>query len=561
MSTTSTESAAQPADVPLVLGVPRPVFAAAAVLLGSFLVGFDTRLFSVGLPDLRGAFGLSYDQGAWLNTFATAPQILIAPAVAWLAATFGVRRVLFWPSLVYAAISFVLPQVRDWHLLVALHMVRGLLLGVFIPATIMIIFRNLPTRWWVPALAIYAFRLAFSLNTGPLLIGLYDTHFGWQWIYWQDMILAPIIGGLVWLGSPHEKTDIGLLQRADWGGMALLGSGWALIYAGLDQGNRLDWFESGLITCLIGGGAALILGFFINEMLVRNPWASHKVIAKRNTAIALLIVLSYTATSLSNSQLVTGFLTTVVGLRPEQIGWTIFLTSGLPLLVTTPLAVLLVLRFDARVTIMIGFLAFAIAAIMGTDLSAIWGPLELHADNADPVGGARLPAARRHRLHPRQFRSQAGHRHRRLYPGGTAGRRRDRHDGHGHLPAPPRAVALLSARPARAGGRRPHRGCAGSALPRLLRRRRLPQALAAQARGEPRQPRQPAGECPRLYRRLPGDLLGGADRSRPGGAAGPGASRHIGAEAGGSGSGRSCVRAWRERRNSGCSLLGSRQAR
>jgi DHA2 family multidrug resistance protein len=374
MSTTSAESAAQPADVPLVLGVPRPVFAAAAVLLGSFLVGFDTRLFSVGLPDLRGAFGLSYDQGAWLNTFATAPQILIAPAVAWLAATFGVRRVLFWPSLVYAAISFVLPQVRDWHLLVALHMVRGLLLGVFIPATIMIIFRNLPTRWWVPALAIYAFRLAFSLNTGPLLIGLYDTHFGWQWIYWQDMILAPIIGGLVWLGSPHEKTDIGLLQRADWGGMALLGSGWALIYAGLDQGNRLDWFESGLITCLIGGGAALILGFFINEMLVRHPWASHKVIAKRNTAIALLIVLSYTATSLSNSQLVTGFLTSVVGLRPEQIGWTIFLTSGLPLLVTTPLAVLLVLRFDARVTIMIGFLAFAIAAIMGTSLSAIWGP-------------------------------------------------------------------------------------------------------------------------------------------------------------------------------------------
>lgn len=374
MSTTSTESAAQPTDVPLVLGVPRPVFAAAAVLLGSFLVGFDTRLFSVGLPDLRGAFGLSYDQGAWLNTFATAPQILIAPAVAWLAATFGVRRVLFWPSLVYAAISFVLPQVRDWHLLVALHMVRGLLLGVFIPATIMIIFRNLPTRWWVPALAIYAFRLAFSLNTGPLLIGLYDTHFGWQWIYWQDMILAPIIGGLVWLGSPHEKTDIGLLQRADWGGMALLGTGWALIYAGLDQGNRLDWFESGLITCLIGGGAALILGFFINEMLVRNPWASHKVIAKRNTAIALLIVLSYTATSLSNSQLVTGFLTTVVGLRPEQIGWTIFLTSGPPLLVTTPLAVLLVLRFDARVTIMIGFLAFAIAAIMGTGLSAIWGP-------------------------------------------------------------------------------------------------------------------------------------------------------------------------------------------
>ncbi len=292
MSTTSAEHPGRASGGTFGLGCPRPAFAAAAVLLGSFLVGFDTRLFSIGLPDLRGAFGLSYDQGAWLNTFATAPQILIAPAVAWLAATFGVRRVLFWPSLVYAAISFVLPQVRNWELLVALHMMRGLLLGVFIPATIMIIFRNLPTKWWVPALAIYAFRLAFSLNTGPLLIGLYDTHFGWQWIYWQDMILAPIIGVLVWLGTPHEKTDIALLQRADWGGMALLGSGWALIYAGLDQGNRLDWFESGLITCLMGGGRPWSVAFSINELLVRHPWASHKVIAKRNIAIALLIMLA-----------------------------------------------------------------------------------------------------------------------------------------------------------------------------------------------------------------------------------------------------------------------------
>lgn len=378
MSTAIAEPAGHPADHaaggPIGPGSPRPLFAVAALLLGSFLVGFDTRLFTVGLPDLRGAFGLSFDQGAWLNTFATAPQIFIAPAVAWLAATFGVRRVLFWPSLVYAAISLVVPLVRNFELLVALHMARGLLLGVFIPATIMIIFRNLPTRWWVPALAVYAFRLSFSLNTGPLLIGIYDTHFGWEWIYWQDMILAPIIGGLAWLGTPHEKTDVGLLERADWGGMALLGTGWALIYAGLDQGNRLDWFESGLITCLMGGGAALVVAFSINELLVRHPWASHKVIAKRNIAIGLLIILTYTATSLSNSQLIPGFLAGIAGLRPEQMGWPVFLTSGLPLLVTTPLAVLLIRRFDARLTMLIGFIAFAVAARMGTGITAVWGP-------------------------------------------------------------------------------------------------------------------------------------------------------------------------------------------
>jgi len=47
---------------------PQPLFAVGAVLLGSFLANFDSRLTSVGLPDLRGAFSLGFDEGAWLST-------------------------------------------------------------------------------------------------------------------------------------------------------------------------------------------------------------------------------------------------------------------------------------------------------------------------------------------------------------------------------------------------------------------------------------------------------------------------------------------------------------
>lgn len=353
---------------------PRPVYAAAALLLGSFLVGFDTRLFTVGLPDLRGAYGLSFDQGAWLNTFATAPQIFIAPAVAWLTAVFGVRRMLVGPSLLYAALSFVLPQVEGWPALVMLHVLRGLLLGMFIPATIMIIFRNLPVRWWLPALGLYAFRLAFSLNTGPLLIGLYDGILGWQWIYWQDMLLAPLIGLLAYAGTPPERVDVALLERADWGGMALLGAGAALIFAGLDQGNRLDWFQSGLITCLIGGGAVLMAGFLVNERLVRYPWASHEVIARRNILVGFLLILAYATTSLSNTQLVPGFLSGVANLRPEEFGLPIFLTAGLPLIPATLLTVWVMRQADARYAMLVGFSAFALAAHLGTRLTADWGP-------------------------------------------------------------------------------------------------------------------------------------------------------------------------------------------
>lgn len=353
---------------------PRPVYAAAAVLLGSFLVGFDTRLFSVGLPDLRGAFGLSYDQGAWLNTYATAPQIFIAPAVAWLAATFGVRRVLFWPSLVYAIVSLVIPMVRGWETLICLHLLRGLLLGVFIPATIMIVFRNLPPRWWVPALGIYAFRVAFSQTAGPLLIGFYDQSVSWQWIYWQDVLIAPVIGILITLGTPRERVDLRLLSRADWGGMALLGSGTALIYAAMDQGNRLDWMESGIVATMMLTGGTLVIAFLINESVVRFPWASHKVIMSRNIGGSFFVILCFSTSSLSNSMLPSSFLGLVMGFRPEQIGLALFIGTALPLMITLPLAVILIRHFDARITMILGFIAFAIAARMGTHLTHLWSP-------------------------------------------------------------------------------------------------------------------------------------------------------------------------------------------
>jgi DHA2 family multidrug resistance protein len=146
------------------------------VLLGSFLANFDSRLTSVGLPDLRGAFSLGFDEGAWLSTAGIGSQIFIAPAVAWLATVFGLRRVLGTPSLVNAVFSLAIPFVHDYTALIALSIMRGMLLGTFVPATLMIVFRNLPIRWWVPAIAIYSIRVGFALDSGTSLVGFYVDH-------------------------------------------------------------------------------------------------------------------------------------------------------------------------------------------------------------------------------------------------------------------------------------------------------------------------------------------------------------------------------------------------
>jgi len=51
------------------------------------------------------------------------------------------------------------------------------------------------------------------------------------------------------------------------GGMLLLGTSVSMIYAGLDQGNRLDWLESGTVMALLLGGGVLSIVFLITETL------------------------------------------------------------------------------------------------------------------------------------------------------------------------------------------------------------------------------------------------------------------------------------------------------
>ncbi|UFZ03438.1 MFS transporter [Bradyrhizobium ontarionense] len=351
---------------------PHPLFAVGAVLLGSFLANFDSRLTSVGLPDLRGAFSLGFDEGAWLSTAAIGSQIFVAPAVAWLATAFGLRRVLGIPSLVYAAVSLIIPFVHDYPTLIALAIVHGMLLGTFVPATLMIIFRNLPIRWWLPAISIYAIRVGFALDTSTSLVGLYVEHLGWQWLYWQGALLAPLMALMVYLGTPAEPINRTLLKDADWGGMLLLGSAVSMIYAGLDQGNRLDWLQSGTVMALLGGGAVLFLLFLVNEALAPQPWAHFNVLFSRNIGLSLAVILLYTLTSLSNASLVPNFLGAITQLRPEQSGSLLLIYGALPMIVLVPLSIAALRHLDPRIVVVIGLGAFAAANLLGTQLTHAW---------------------------------------------------------------------------------------------------------------------------------------------------------------------------------------------
>ena len=247
----------------------------------------NARLTTQGLADIRGALGLGFDDGSWISTIFSAAQMVVTPAAAWMSTVLSTRRVLLWTGALFALASLPPPLVHDYDTLIALQCVRGLTVGAFIPAALGFVLRSLAPQWWIWGIAAYSFRFVFSQNIGSAVEGWYSETGHWEWIFCQNVVLAPVMMLLTAVAMPHRPVDRDLLRRTDWAGIVYAGIGFGLIYAGLDQGNRLDWLNSGVVTGLLLGGGMLVVAFVMHEARAQYPLIHLSVLAQRNIALAL----------------------------------------------------------------------------------------------------------------------------------------------------------------------------------------------------------------------------------------------------------------------------------
>jgi DHA2 family multidrug resistance protein len=374
------------APTPLAAHCPRPLLGVIAVLLGAFLSSLNTRLTTFGLADIRGGMGLGFDEGSWLTTVFGAAQMVAAPSAAWLSTAIGTRRFLVWASVIFALTSLMIPFTRDYGTIIALQVVRGLAVGAFIPASLGFILRSLSPQWWIWGLAAYAFRFVFSQNIAGSLEAFYSESGAWQWIFWQNALLTPVMTALVWYAMPRERINRILLRQTDWRGLAFVGIGLGMIYAGLDQGNRLDWLNSGVVSGLFAGGGLLVVAFLATELTVEYPLIRLRVVANRNVWVPAVLISIYGFGVMATAFVLPDYLTRVQGLRDLQIG-DVLNWIALPQFVFVPLAALLLRRIDARLWVAVGFALIAYAAWLNTGLTHDWaGDDFLRSQIAGAVG-------------------------------------------------------------------------------------------------------------------------------------------------------------------------------
>jgi DHA2 family multidrug resistance protein len=349
----------------------RPVAGVAAVLLGAVISTLNTRVTSFGLADIRGGFGLGFDEGSWLTTAFSASQMVVAPCAAWLSTVIGPRRFLLWASAIFILSSLLVPFAADYGMIIALQFIRGLAVGTFIPASLGFILRSLAPRWWIWGIAAYAFRFTFSQNVAASLEAWYSETGNWQWIFWQNVVLTSVMALIILWAVPREGINRDLLRRTDWGAIVFAGLGFGLIYVALDQGNRLDWLNSGIVVGCLAGGLLLVAAFVVNEAVVEHPLIHLPVVAQANVAIPALLICIYGFGSQATAFVLPDYLTRIQGLRALQVG-DVLNWIALPQFVIIPLVVLALRRIDARLLLAIGFGLIAIGSWMDTGLTHDW---------------------------------------------------------------------------------------------------------------------------------------------------------------------------------------------
>jgi len=349
----------------------RPYIGILGVLLGSIMATLGSRVTSFGIADLRGGLHLGFDEGAWMTTSFGVGQMLVGVACPYLGAIFGVRRILLMGIGLFFIASLLGPLSPNLDAFLAMQFLAGIGTGTFIPLTISFIARSLPTRLIIYGIAVYAMNSELSQNVGASLEGWYADNWSWRWIDWQYCVALPLMFACIWYGVPREKTNTALLSDLDWPGIVYAGLGFSLLYAGLDQGNRLDWTNNGLVNGLLISGALVTSAFVLRELWTRKPFLNLRRLVRLNLLPILLLLAGFRFIILSTAYIIPNYLQSVQNFRELQVG-TVLLWIALPqLIIVLPLGWLLK-RVDGRWVLAFGAALIGIACLMATNLTSAW---------------------------------------------------------------------------------------------------------------------------------------------------------------------------------------------
>jgi DHA2 family multidrug resistance protein len=348
-----------------------PVLGVLGVILGAGIVTLAGRLLSLGLADLKGNVGLSFDAGAWIGSAFNVALMFIGPLTVYFGALLGTRPVLLVCAAAFTAVSACLPFVHSYSLLIVLLAIAGLTAGTFYPLTLSFALRNVPLRYLALTLALYASCIEGAVNFAPSLYGFERDHLSWAWMFWTSAIVTPLMIACVYYGIPRSPRPPRSGRAPSFVGFLYASAGVASLYAALDQGQRLDWWRSGVFTALFTSGSFLLICAVVRRLRAPNPLVDLPYLRYTNTIILAFALGAFRFCLLATILIIPQSLS-LRGLDAAQLGPAVLWTAVAEMLLVAVAAHLLNRGLDSRMLMALGFATIAFTCVVNAEYTSAW---------------------------------------------------------------------------------------------------------------------------------------------------------------------------------------------
>jgi DHA2 family multidrug resistance protein len=349
----------------------RPLLGILGVVTGAGLVTLAGRLLSLGMADLRGHVGVSVDDAAWFDSAFNASLMFIGPFTVYIGGLLGPRSVLLFAAGLFTVTSIFLPLIHSYSLLIVALIVAGMASGTFYPLTLTFALRNIPLRYLPFTIALYAVFVDGGVNVAPSLYGWYRDHLSWEWMFWNSALIAPAMMVCIYFGIPPQPPRKKSGPVPSFVGFVYLSFGLALIFTALQQGQRLDWWRSGVFNGWFWSGSFFLLCSLVRRLRAPNPLVALPYLAQRNTVLLGCLLFWFRFTLCTTIILIPQSLA-IRGFEADQIGPAI-IWSAVPLLPIAFIAALLLLhKVDPRYLFAAGLACTAFAAWMCSQYDTAW---------------------------------------------------------------------------------------------------------------------------------------------------------------------------------------------
>ena len=349
----------------------KPLLGILGVVLGAGIVTLTGRMITLGLADLKGSVGLGFDDGAWISSAFNVALMFIGPFTVYVGGLLGPRRVLLAAACCFTIICALLPLVHNYSLLITALVLAGLTSGTFYPLTLTFALRSIPLPYLPFTLALYATSVDGAVNIAPSLYGWYREHLSYSWMFWNSAIITPIMIACIFYGIPASPPRKSTGQPPSFAGFLYGSAGLAMLFAALDQGQRLDWWRSGLFNALVVGGLFFLACALVRRLRGPNPLVDLPYLRMWNTQILGILLMFFRFSLLATIILVPQSLA-VHGFEANQIGPALFWTAAPQLLIAFIAALLLLKGLDSRLLMATGFTCIAAAVILNAAYTSAW---------------------------------------------------------------------------------------------------------------------------------------------------------------------------------------------